>query len=167
MARAGEWQGAEDYLNQIGQTAQQALKEMRMLIHELRPSVLEQVGLVGALQRRLDAVERRTGVQASLLVEGMLELPVTTEQALYHIALRHAAAASVQVYIRAGDDHVELEVVDDGRGFDPDAASDTGGIGLIGMRERVEELGGELTVLSAPGEGTRVRVTIRTTEVFQ
>ncbi|MCP4542587.1 MAG: GAF domain-containing protein [Chloroflexi bacterium] len=167
LAGAGEWQSAEDYLGQIGQTAQQALKEMRMLIHELRPPVLEQVGLTGALQQRMDAVERRIGVKTSLVVDGTLELSPSVEKALYHIAqealnnaLRHAVATSVRVHIRAGDDCVEMEVMDDGKGFDPDAVGDIGGMGMIGMRERVERLGGELTILSDPGAGSRVRVTI-------
>jgi signal transduction histidine kinase len=64
------------------------------------------------------------------------------------------------VYIRAEDGRVELEVVDDGQGFDPDAVSDRGGMGLASMRERAEKLGGSLTVLSAPGEGTRIKVSV-------
>jgi PAS domain S-box-containing protein len=168
LAVAGELQDAEDYLNQIGLTAQQALKEMRMLVHELRPPVLEQEGLVGALQQRLDAVERRTGVTANLFVEGEIELPVSVEKVLYHIAqealnnaLRHAMATSVQVCVRSNGDWVELEVVDNGGGFDLDAASDAGGLGLIGIREWAERLGGKLTILSAPGEGTTVKVECR------
>ncbi len=168
LAKAGELQDAEDYLAQIGLTAQQALKEMRMLVHELRPPVLEQEGLVGALQQRLDAVERRTGVTASLFVEGEVELPVSVEKVLYHIAqealnnaLRHAVATSVQVCVRSDDDQVELEVVDDGSGFDLATASDAGGLGLIGIREWAERLGGNLTILSTPGEGSVVRVVCR------
>lgn len=164
LAAAGEMQGVSDYLRRIGNTAQQALKEMRVLIYELRPPLLEQEGLVGALQARLDSVERRSGVDADLLVEGKVELPARTEAELYHIAqealnnaLRHAAAAKVIVRIRASRDAVELKVVDDGVGFD---AAETGGLGLIGMAERAERVGGTLEVISKVGEGTSVKVAI-------
>jgi signal transduction histidine kinase len=87
------------------------------------------------------------------------------EEALYHIAqealnnaLKHAAATSVTVHVRGEGDRVELEVVDNGTGFDLNTERDRGGMGLVSMRERAEKLGGSLTVLSTPGEGTRVKV---------
>jgi PAS domain S-box-containing protein len=167
LAGAGELSAAQDYLLRIGQTAQQALKEMRMLVYQLRPLALEQEGLVGALQGRLDTVERRLGVDASLSLEGALELPARVEAEFYHIALealnnalRHAMAATVRVRICADDAQVELEVQDDGVGFDPSTASDVGGLGLAGMRERAARLGGSLSILSTSGEGTRVKISV-------
>jgi PAS domain S-box-containing protein len=167
LAGTGELSAAQDYLLRIGHTAQHALKEMRMLVYQLRPLALEQEGLVGALQGRLDTVERRLGVDASLSLEGALELPAWVEAEFYHVALealnnalRHAMSATVRVYIRADDARVELEVRDDGVGFDPGTASDAGGLGLAGMRERAARLGGSLSVLSAPGEGTRVKISV-------
>jgi signal transduction histidine kinase len=167
LARDGELERVESYLTRLGEIAQQALKEMRLLVYQLRPLALQREGLVGALQQRLDAVEGRIGVKARLLTEGLVELPAPVEEGLYRIAqealnnaLKHAAATSVTVYIRTEDERVELEVVDDGQGFDPDAVSDRGGMGLASMRQRAEKLGGSLTVLSAPGEGTRVKVSV-------
>jgi len=158
----------EEYLIRLGETAQQALRDMRLLIHQLRPSALESEGLVGALQQRLNAVEGRAGVDARLLVEGTVELPVPLEEGLYRIAeealnnaLKHAAATSVKVWLRVDGDSVELEVADNGRGFDPGAVSDKGGMGLLNMRQRAEHLGGSLTILSAPGEGTRVKASLQ------
>jgi signal transduction histidine kinase len=141
------------------------------------------VGLVGALQQRLDAVERRAGVEARLVVVGdtlqgvgdarqgedEVELTATVEEELYRIAeealnnaLKHAEPTSIVVTICAEgeppDQPVELEVVDDGRGFEPDVVSEAGGLGLVSMAQRAEKIGGRLTVHSAPGEGTRVRV---------
>jgi PAS domain S-box-containing protein len=166
-AEAGDLDRVKHDLTRIGETAQQALKDMRLLVYELQPSNLEKEGLIGALHHRLNAVEKRAGVEARLLAEQMVELPKPVEEALYGIAqealnntLKHAEANSVTVYIRVRGEHVELEVVDDGRGFDPDAASDRGGLGLITMRERAESVGGSLTVLSAPGEGTRVKASL-------
>ena len=165
LAGAGDVERVEGYLDRLGEIAQQALKEMRLLVYELRPLVLKREGLVGALQQRLDAVEKRAGVDARLLVEGAIELPASVEEALYHIAqealnnaLKHAAATSVTVHVRGEGDRVELEVVDNGTGFDLNTERDKGGMGLVSMRERAEKLGGSLTVLSTPGEGTRVKV---------
>lgn len=167
MAEAGELEDLKEPLTELGDTAQQALKEMRLLVHELRPSVLEEEELVGTLQRRLDAVEGRAGVKARLLVEGAFDLPTAVEEELYHIAqealnnaLKHAAATSVTVAIRAEDGWLVLEVQDDGRGFNPNTVSSYGGMGLINMRERAERLGGSLVVESTPGAGTRVDVRI-------
>jgi signal transduction histidine kinase len=167
FAEAGQ-RCAEGYLAQLGETAQDALKEMRLLVYKLRPPALEREGLVGAIQHRLGAVERRAGVKAHLLVDDMIELPASVEEGLYHIAqealnnaLKHAAANSVTVRIRVVDEQVELEVVDNGIGFDPDTTGNGGGMGLVNMRERAKELGGTLRTVSAPGEGTEVSVSVK------
>ena len=167
LVGVGDFGRVQGYLARLAEIAQQALKEMRLLVYQLRPLVLRREGLVGALQQRLDAVEKRTGVKASLLVEGEIELSATTAEALYRIAqealnnaLKHASAAWVKVIVRACTSHMELEVIDNGKGFDPDALDDAGGMGLVSMRERAEKLGGTLTVLSAPGEGTRIIVRV-------
>ncbi len=164
---ADQPQKLETCLTELQDTALRALQEMRLLVHELRPSVLEQEGLIGALQQRLDTVEGRSGIETRLLVDGVIDLPIPVEQELYRIAqeglnniLRHAAATSVIVRLRAAESRIELELVDDGRGFDPDTANTYGGMGLTSMKERAERLGGKLRVTSAPGQGTRVSVSI-------
>ena len=173
LATAGNSQRAAHYLERLRTTAQQALKEMRLMVHQLRPRALEHDGLVGALQQRLDAVERRAGLQAQLLVEGELDLPAAIEAELYHIAqealnnaLKHAAATTVTVRLAiVGAEQssyiVRLEVDDDGCGFDPQAIGDHGGLGLISLRERAAKLGGTVQIDSAPGAGTRVIVDCR------
>jgi len=168
LVGTNEWERVEQYLARLGETAQQALKEMRLLVYELRPLVLEQEGLVGALHQRLDTVERRAGTEVRLLAEELIDLPAPVEEGLYRIAqealnnaLKHAAATSVTVYIRTEGEQVELEVVDNGKGFDPDTVSDRGGMGLAIMQERAERLGSTLTVVAAPGKGTRVGVKVR------
>jgi signal transduction histidine kinase/PAS domain-containing protein len=168
LAGAGDLERVEKHLDRLGEISQQALKEMRLLVYELRPLVLRREGLVGALQQRLDAVEKRAGTEARLLTEGEIELSAPVEEALYRIAqealnnaLKHAAATSVTVRIHAEDDVVTLEVVDNGRGFDAGVLGDTGGLGLLSMRERAERLKGTLTILSAPGQGTSVQVCVK------
>jgi signal transduction histidine kinase len=167
----GDMTQVNSCLTELGQIAQHALKEMRLLVYELRPLALTQEGLVGAVRQRLDAVERRTGVQAQLQADSMLDLPGRVEEALYHItqealnnALKHATATAITVRIEATDGRVELEVTDNGSGFDPAAGEGQGGLGLTSMRERVEKLGGTLAVLSKPGEGTKVKVSLEVSQ---
>jgi len=163
VIESGEADLAKGHLARIEQAAQQALKEMRLLVYELRPPALEEDGLVGALRQRLEAVEGRTGVTVDLQVHGVVDLPAQVEEGLFRIAhealnnvLKHAAAASVTVQIQVDDRGIELTVVDDGVGFDD--AGDTGGLGLTSMSERAQGLDATLTIQSGPGEGTKVNV---------
>ncbi len=166
-AQAGDLREVEHYLLRLGDVNRGALKEMRLLLHELRPLDLEGEGLVGALQKRLDAVEARTGVEVRLRSEGDLVLEPAAQEALYRIAvealnnaLKHAGAASVTVQVRQVGGGVELAVVDDGHGFCPVEVENRGGMGLLTMRQRAERLGGTFEIHSAPGQGTKVLVTI-------
>lgn len=171
---AGQEERVHQYLERIEQTAHQALKEMRLLIYELRPAALAQGGLRDALERRLEAVERRSGIAFSFSAERFTApVPSAVEDALYRIAqealnnvLRHAQATAVAVGLATGDGWVELTVADNGVGFDPQAASASGGMGLSNIRQRVEELGGSLDITSQPGQGAQVRVRIATREMF-
>lgn len=165
LVNSGDTRRANDYLTQVGETAQQALKEMRLLVYELRPVALEEVGLVGALQQRLDAVEGRAGVETQLLVNDVVELPPTVEEALYRIAqealnntLKHANASTVTVRIAIESDQVRLSIADNGDGFDRLAVASSGGLGLRSMRERCEGLGASLEIVSNEGAGTQVIV---------
>ena len=74
--------------------------------------------------------------------------------------VRHAEAKNAEVKLQILDTKIQLSVSDDGIGFDPDAKDDEGGLGLISMGERIEKLGGELIILSAPGEGTQVKACV-------
>jgi signal transduction histidine kinase len=167
VSDAGDQNSARHYLSRLGETALQSLKDMRLLVYELRPLTLNAEGLAGALQHRLDAVEKRAGMKVSLISNGVINLPATVETELFRVALealnntlKHAMATEVVVALRVEYGRVELEVVDNGRGFEPDALSDSGGLGLLSMRERAEKLGGSLMVIASPGKGTRIRIRI-------
>ncbi len=169
LVKTEEWEAVGHNFTRIGETAQHGLKEMRLLVHALRPLDLEREGLVGALHRRLNAVEGRVNIKARVVAEELVDLPAPVEEELYRIAqealnnaLKHATITSVTVYLRVEGEWVELEVVDDGTGFDPETVSDKGGMGLINMRKRAEKLGGSLTIISIPGEGTSVKVRVKT-----
>jgi signal transduction histidine kinase len=167
LEAAGRLEDRQAPLAEMGAIAQQALKEMRLLVHELRPPDLEKVGLLGALHQRLGAVEKRAGVEARLLADDLAPLPPGLEEGLYRIAiealnnaLKHAEAASVEVHLHTQAGRLVLEVKDDGRGFDPATLARRRGLGVPGMRERAERLGGTLTLDSAPGRGTVVKVEV-------
>lgn len=172
-AEAGQKERELGYLVRLGQVSHQALKEMRLLVYELRPATLETEGLVAALQQRLDAVEKRAGVEARLLVEETVELPALVEEGLYRIAqealnniLKHAAATTVTVRLNVNSEWAKLAVIDNGRAFDLANLSNGGGLGLTSMRERAEQLGGSLTIYSQPGEGTRVEAKVPTRRIW-
>jgi PAS domain S-box-containing protein len=157
------------HFQQVADQSEQALKEMRLLLFQLRPPDLEKVGLVGAIQQRLDAVERRVSIETSLLTtgEGRLLAP-GIENELYNIAqealnnaLRHAQASSIIVRLEFHEQSVELAVEDNGRGFEPDTGS--GGMGLHNMQERAEEIGAVFSVTSASHKGTRIHIRLELT----
>ena len=167
MARTGELASIDQHLAEVDTIARQSLKDMRLLLYELRPSALQEEGLVGALRRRLEAVEKRLGIEARVVTDTLRQLPAPVEEGLYHIAqealnnaLKHAEATAVSVYIRTEGEHIILEVSDNGLGFTPDEVSDQGGMGMKSMRQRAEKLGGICTVLAQPGQGTRVQVNL-------
>jgi signal transduction histidine kinase/ligand-binding sensor domain-containing protein len=167
LLTTGQETTAAEYLRDARDTAQEALREMRLMIYQLRPPLLEKGGLAVALQVRLDAVERRGGIHAELIVEGQDRLPPAIQTELHQIAqealnnaLKHAHAREVQVRLHFGDAATSLEVQDDGMGFELAAAQAGGGLGLPGMEERVLKIGGRLTIESAPGQGTRVLVEV-------
>jgi signal transduction histidine kinase len=140
---------------------------LRALITELRPAALDQLGLEPALMALLDRT-RRGGLEVDAeiaLAEAPERLAGELETGVYRIvqealtnAAKHGAATSVSVSVIEDLGHVMVSVRDDGGGFDPSSA--TAGFGLAGVRERVELLGGDLSITSAPGQGTTIAVTL-------
>jgi signal transduction histidine kinase len=165
-AAMGDIERTQYLVARSSEIARQALKEMRLLVYELRPAALAQEGLIGAIQQRLDTVESRAGVRARLLVEGENDqLPAAVEANFYRItqealnnSLKHANASTVTVTLNFEHDCVELRVSDDGKGFDPDFAQDQGGLGLKSMRERTEQMGGTFSLTATPEQGTTINI---------
>jgi signal transduction histidine kinase len=158
---------ATRHLHDIELIAREALSEMRLLIYNLRPPDLEQLGLAGALQARLDAVEMRAALQTELCVEGAEQLPHLAQTHLYHIAqealnnvLKHARARRVAIHLTFSPTTVQLRIRDDGCGFDPHATAQGGGLGLRGIAERVAQLAGNVRIESTPGAGTCITVEV-------
>jgi signal transduction histidine kinase len=153
----------------LREIAAEALEEVHDLALALRPRLLDDLGLLAALQQQLDEFRDRSRLVVDFQVLGMedVRLPARVETALYRIAqealtniARHAQAHSIGVLLEVRDASVVLIVEDDGTGFD---VSQTLGsrvhehnLGLYGMQERVTLLGGTFTIESTPGEGTAV-----------
>ena len=164
-AQAGDAAATLEQINRLGQLSQQCLREMRLLVYELRPAMVEEVGLIGALRQRLEAVEQRSGVSVQLAADDDSHIPPGVQNELFRVAeealnnaLKHAHASCLTVRLHTHAEQIELEVADNGRGFDPDIAAGSGGQGLANMRERVTRLGGRFTIDTAPGQETTIRV---------
>jgi signal transduction histidine kinase len=155
---------ASIHLERLNQLAQSALAEMQVLISELKPDRVAREGLAGALQRHLSSNRVADCLSVSLKVEGHRSLEVGEEQGLFHIAVeainnivKHAQTSSSKIRLHL-DEPFWMEISDRGRGFDLSRAQNGEGLGLAGMRERAEEIGWDLQVLTAPGAGTCIRV---------
>jgi signal transduction histidine kinase len=165
---AGDMQGTSHYLDRIRSTTQQALKEMRLFLYELRtPNVVED-GLVDALQKRLDTVEKRAGIEAYLLLDGSINFPDQVSDQFYRISqealnniIKHAQADEITVHLKGKDGIMHLAIVDNGRGFELAEASKNGGLGLKIMQERADQINGQLSIKTAPNQGTIVMVEVK------
>jgi len=167
MLASGAGSEAVEHLRELRATAQEALREMRLLIFQLSPPALDTCCLANALQTRLDAVEARGGLKVDLQAHGAERLTPRARQELYQVAqealnnaLKHARAQSVRILLEFGEHETRMDVADDGCGFEPEQAVRGGGLGLRGMRERVQGIGGTLRIESSPGKGTTIHVTV-------
>jgi signal transduction histidine kinase/DNA-binding response OmpR family regulator len=161
----------DSYLSQIGDLTQQALKDMRLLVYELRSPELKQNGLLGSLQNRLDSVERRSNIQAEIHMDYTEALPEIIEENLYRIAiealnnsLKYAQATKVVVEMNKVDDEMIFIVQDNGVGFSIEEGMLNGGMGLATMHERAKRINGTYQVSSSSVNGTKteVRFSIKT-----
>ncbi|HLV97481.1 MAG TPA: PAS domain S-box protein [Ktedonobacterales bacterium] len=153
-------------LDYVLSLAEAGLAEMRALIFELRPESLETEGLVAALSKQGKALQARHELTVHLDLCDEPALPLGVKQELYRIAqeamhntVKHARARRVDLRLYQTGEAVQLEVRDDGVGFDAQS-SFPGHLGLHSMRERVSHLGGTLQIESAPGQGTRICVQV-------
>lgn len=164
---SGEIEKVREQITRLGEMAQQTLKEMRLLVYQLRPMELETDNLVDAIRHRLDAVEKRSGVNAQLHVDLDANIPARMENDLFRIAqealnnaLKHAEATVITVTLNGDSQFVELEIIDNGKGFDPKEINGQGGMGMGNIRERTKTLDGRISIISNPGNGTRLSVRI-------
>jgi signal transduction histidine kinase len=142
------------------------LAEMRALIFDLRPESLENEGLVAALAKQAAVLQTRHQIQVSAhLTAEEPDAPMPVKEALYRVAqealhnvVKHAGATTISLALSSENGQINLEICDNGCGFDVNGTF-TGHLGLRSMRERVEQVGGRLTVISEPGQGTQITAT--------
>ena len=172
--RSGEAEKINRAVDHAVAQVDEAVRELRSLITELRPASLDQLGV----QPAIEALVERMGDLADLEIELDIDLAYEAgrvaarhdrelESTVYRLVqetlnnvVKHSAATQVEVTIVEDDTALEVTVRDDGRGFDPEEPAD--GFGLVGMRDRVALLGGSLTIDAAPGKGSTVRVVLPT-----
>jgi signal transduction histidine kinase len=163
--------GQADALAGVRSITDGALHTVRDLSHLLHPAMLDDLGLASAIDWYLKGFSRRHGVRIDLLQDRMEErLTADTEAAVYRIVqealtnvARHAQAARCRVYLQRLPHTLLVTIEDDGVGFDagtPPAAGVMRGLGLVGIRERVAQLHGQLRLETAPGRGTRLTVEV-------
>lgn len=137
------------------------LEDVRRLSRDLRPALLDELGLEAAVKRLARELAERSGTEIDVLARLPTRLARGEETAVYRVVqealtnvARHARAAHASVVLTASDERLHLIVEDDGDGFVPAESAVTTSVGLLGMRERVELLGGSLRLESTPGRGT-------------
>jgi len=160
----------QDHLGQIELLLDQVEGRLRRYSHELRPTVLDDLGWIPAIRFLAEGVTRRTSLPIHVKTMFAGRLPSAVEIALYRVvqesltnATKHASASQVSIQVRRIGRVLSCSIQDDGAGFDVRAVlSDPGrrGLGLIGMQERLNAIGGTLLIDSAPGRGTRLLIRV-------
>jgi len=152
------------HLDSIRGVAEKGMNEIRNMALLLRPSMLDDFGLLPALEWQAREIGRRTGLRVQVASEMSGELPEEHKTCVYRVVqealnncAQHAQASAVQVSVRQENGQILVTVQDDGSGFDPERVR---GLGLLGMEERTRHLGGTFNVDSRPGRGTLLRVTL-------
>jgi signal transduction histidine kinase len=160
VEEAGSVEEARAAIEQVRDLVRSTLQDVRRLAVDLRPSALDDFGLVPALDRLIDNFREQTGIGLDFLADMDDRLPPELETAIYRIVqesltnvVKHARATNVSIVLRRQENAVSVVIEDDGVGFEPTRTRD-GGLGLVGMRERIALLGGRFEIESRQGSGT-------------
>ncbi len=160
---------AKAELANLKTSAMSTFQKVRGYIFELRPMMLDDLGLVPTLRKYADAFKEQSGMDVSVTVSGnerrlepYLEVMIfRAVQELLGNAARHSQATLVKVHLDLGNDYLRVTVDDNGRGFDPEVLKESGNLGLKLIRERSEMLGGKFEVDSSVGSGTKISFTVQ------
>ncbi|HEV7241733.1 MAG TPA: ATP-binding protein [Thermoanaerobaculia bacterium] len=151
----------------ISRAIDETVDLVRRIATDLRPAVLDDLGVTAALEQQLRRLRESSGLKTTLTVSEEPELDMLTGVTLYRIAqeglanvIRHAQASEVEVSLSIEEGAAVLEIRDNGKGMSREQITSSRSLGLLGMRERAELLGGHVAIESRPGEGTVVRATL-------
>ena len=144
----------------------QTIDRVRKIVSDLRPSILDVMGLAAALEWQVSEFWKRTGIAATFESSSEdFNLARDTAAALFRVVqealtnvMRHVDARTVRVALKHGRNILRIAITDDGRGVAVGKVDDRKSFGLIGMRERVHRIGGEFNIFSGPGRGTRLEI---------
>jgi PAS domain S-box-containing protein len=159
---------AKEKLGEILTLIDTTVRTVRRIASELRPSLLDDLGLHAAMEWHLEEIERRAGIAGHLQIgEAELQLPDSLKIGLFRIfqesltnVARHSGASQVSVSLEQKEKQLILTIKDNGRGFEEKPPGTRKTLGLLGMKERTTMMGGEYSISSAPGHGTTVTVTV-------
>jgi two-component system sensor histidine kinase DegS len=159
---------AKDELGSLKASAMKTFEKVRNFIFELRPMMLDDLGLVPTLRKYSDAFKEQSGMDVNVAVTGVerrlepyLEVMVfRAVQELLGNAARHSQATAIKVQVDIGTENVRVSVDDNGRGFDPETLKSSTNLGLKLIRERAEMLGGSFEIDSSAGTGVRITFTV-------
>jgi len=160
--------GTRKAIDQVRESARDAMTEMEVMLDQLQAAPLENTGLVAGLKKQCEALRFRIGADVDFEV-GTLPANAAfapgAQEAVFRVAqealsniARHARASQVSVILDAIGNQLTLTIRDNGRGFDPNRAS--GGLGIHNMRKRAEEFDGDFELIGRPGDGTRIRFSV-------
>ncbi len=157
-----------DQLKGLLDTIDGTIKSVRRMCSELRPALLDDLGLIAAMEWQAREFEKNTGIAVELTLPGeALRLVTEIKTGLFRIfqesltnIARHAQAREVKVNLQEGDKTLVLDIRDDGKGFDTSLLNEKRTLGILGMEERSLMMGGKYVIESEPGKGTTVKVTV-------
>ncbi|HPH95953.1 MAG TPA: histidine kinase [Anaerolineaceae bacterium] len=155
---------AREELNNLKSAAEGTFEKVRNFIFELRPMMLDDLGLIPTMERYAGTFKSQTGLETNLIITGterrlepyMEVMIFRTLQELMGNAARHAQASLLKVSVKLDEANIRISVEDNGRGFDTEALSGSNGLGLKLIRERADMLGGSFDIDSVIGQGTRI-----------
>ena len=157
----------DEPLSALGRQIDDIVELVRRIASDLRPAILDDLGVTAALEQQLRRVRESTGMKTTLVVDEEPALDMITSVTLYRIAqeglaniVRHAEASEVEVSLAIRNGAAVLEIGDNGRGVTAEQIANPRSLGIVGMRERAELLGGSVAIRSGPGKGTMVTVTL-------
>jgi signal transduction histidine kinase len=165
---SGKEEMIQQKITELLSTVDNTIKTVRRISTELRPSVLDDLGLVAAMEWQSNEFEKRTGIETNLNSEiKELKLPVKIATGLFRIfqesltnVARHADATSVNALLGIENGKIRMQIVDNGKGFDQQTIENKKTLGILGMRERAKIMGGEYSIESLHGRGSVIEVKV-------